>query len=95
MELGRWNTVVYEFSDVLAEAAAEVEVGLGAGAEAGEDGGVVGGEGDGEVEEAELAYAGEGVDGPGFLTLEGGLRLVGFERFDGESEWKLDGEMRE
>ena len=44
--------------------------------EAVEDGGVEGGEGDGEVEEAESADAGVGEDGPGAIALEGGGEAV-------------------
>ena len=51
------------------EAAAEVEEGLILVAQAGEEGRVVGGEVDGEVEEKELADAGVGEDVPGFFTL--------------------------
>ena len=60
-----------EFADILGKAAAEVEEGLGGVAEAGDEGGVVGGEVDGQIEEEVLSDAGVGVDIPGFIALLG------------------------
>lgn len=54
---------------VLPEAAAEVEELVVGCLESLQDGGVVGREGDGEVEEAELSYAGVWPDLPGTITL--------------------------
>lgn len=54
MDVGDGSTVEDETTHVLSETAADVEE-LGAGFDAGEDGGVVGGAADGEVEEAETA----------------------------------------
>ena len=58
-----------EFADILGKAAAEVEEGLGGVAEAGDEGRIVGGEVDGEVEEEVLSDAGVRVDVPGFIAL--------------------------
>ena len=76
----------------MGEAAAEVEEGLVRVAEAGDEGRVVGGEVDGEVEEEELADAGVGVDVPGFFALvlgEKGESVSGgnFLFFDFWWEW--------
>jgi len=54
MHVGDGRTVEDQTSYVLPETAADVEE-LGAGFDEGEDGGVVGGAADGEVEEAETA----------------------------------------
>lgn len=70
MDLGGRGAGEEEGAQVLSEAAAEVEEVEGwSGFEVGEEGWVVGGGGDGEVEEAELADAGIGVDLPCFVTL--------------------------
>ena len=50
-----------EFAHVLGEAAADVEEGSGGVAQAGHEGGIVGGEVDGQVEEEVLSDAGVGV----------------------------------
>ncbi len=55
-------------------------------AEAGDEGGVVGGEVDGQVEEEELPDAGVGEDVPGFFALDGGG-----ERVSGVGFWRGEG----
>ena len=65
-----------EFAHVLREAAAEVEEGVaGVVAQAGNEGRVVGGECDGEVQEEELADAGVGVNVPSFFALDGAVKM--------------------
>ena len=80
----------------MGEAAAEVEEGLVRVAQAGDEGRVVGGEVDGEVEEEELADAGVRVDVPGFFALvfEGEQRVLAvgdfFLAFGGAGDWTYD-----
>ena len=71
VDVGARGAVGDELADILGEAAAEVEEGLVGVAQAGDEGRIVRGEVDGEVEEEELANAGVGVDVPGFFALLG------------------------
>lgn len=68
VEVGGGDAGGDEGAEVLPEAAAEVEEEVGGGGEEGEDGGVEGVLGDGEVEEAELPDAGVGRYAPGAVA---------------------------
>jgi hypothetical protein len=77
---------VHEFPQVLCHAAPEIEE-FGASVQGGEDAGVGGGAGEGEVDEAELADAGVGEDFPGAVTLWRTWLAVGREEgLDGRKE---------